>query len=179
MSRCTFFDPRLLMPASWHTSPRRVHRLQRWLVALRSQRTLLRRQAVQAHEAREAGRVKATVEAPIKLAVSAEEMEKINATKVEVLALTNALDACVNIAGRVCFLGLKDAFTFNAAVEMTFAHEAIDVEEHEADHEAIVELIDAALASLDAKPAGAMKAIKSALVAHYVAFDRFEAVVSV
>ncbi|EOD17845.1 hypothetical protein EMIHUDRAFT_209851 [Emiliania huxleyi CCMP1516] len=45
MSRCTFFDPRLLMPASWHTSPRRVHRLQRWLVALRSQRTLLRRQA--------------------------------------------------------------------------------------------------------------------------------------
>jgi len=105
-------------------------------------------------------------------------MEKINATKVEVLALTNALDACVNIAGRVCFLGLKDAFTFNAAVEMTFAHEAIDVEEHEADHEAIVELIDAALASLDAKPAGAMKAIKSALVAHYVAFDRFEAFVS-
>ncbi|EOD09966.1 hypothetical protein EMIHUDRAFT_452756 [Emiliania huxleyi CCMP1516] len=105
--------------------------------------------------------------APIKLAVSAEEMEKVNATKVEVLALTNALDACVNIAGRVCFLGLKDAFTFNAAVEMTFAHEAIDVEEHEADHEAIVELIDAALASLDAKPAGAMKAIQSALVAHY------------
>jgi len=103
-------------------------------------------------------------------------MEKINATKVEVLALTNALDACVNIAGRVCFLGLKDAFTFNAAVEMTFAHEAIDVEEHEADHEAIVELIDAALASLDAKPAGAV--IKSALVAHYVAFDRFEAFVS-
>ncbi|EOD37326.1 hypothetical protein EMIHUDRAFT_122408, partial [Emiliania huxleyi CCMP1516] len=111
--------------------------------------------------------------APIKFPVSAEAMEKIISTKVEVIALTNALDACVNIAGRVCFLGLKDAFTFSAAVEMTYTHEASDVEEHEADHQAIVELIDAALASLDAKPAGAV--IKSALVAHYVAFDRFEA----
>jgi len=116
-------------------------------------------------------------QAPIKFPVSAEAMEKIISTKVEVIALTNALDACVNIAGRVCFLGLKDAFTFSAAVEMTYTHEASDVEEHEADHQAIVELIDAALASLDAKPAGAV--IKSALVAHYVAFDRFEAVVSV
>ena len=115
----------------------------------------------------------ARAQAPIKFPVSAEAMEKIISTKVEVIALTNALDACVNIAGRVCFLGLKDAFTFSAAVEMTYTHEASDVEEHEADHQAIVELIDAALASLDAKPAGAV--IKSALVAHYVAFDRFEA----